>query len=88
MNLDNITIKNLRIFVDVVESDGIKPVAEKTLLTKSTIYGHLRGLEIKTGVKLFYEIINRRNLTPSGREMYDMSIRLLDIVDNEMKKLK
>lgn len=87
MNLDSITIKNLRIFVEVVESDGIKKVAERNVLTKSTVYGHLRGLEIKTGIKLFYEVINRRNLTPEGREMYAITTKILSMIDNDIGKM-
>lgn len=49
MDLDSITIKNLRNFIKVIEHDGVQNAAKDTGITKSTIYSHVQWLEAKTG---------------------------------------
>lgn len=59
-----------KIFCVVAESKNYKEASEKLYLTESTISSHIKNLESKLEVKLFYRERDGLILTEAGKELY------------------
>lgn len=69
-----------KIFCTVAESKNYKEASEKLFVTESTISSHIKNLENKLDIILFYRERDGLMLTDAGKELYDsMNDKIKDI---------
>ena len=69
-----------KIFCTVAESKNYKEASEKLFVTESTISSHIKNLENKLDITLFYRERDGLTLTKAGKELYDsMNDKIKDI---------
>ena len=73
------TIRQLEIFVTVVEKNSFSRAAEALALAQSTVSGHIRGLEEALSLVLFVRDAKKQiRLTERGREVYALAKPIVD----------
>lgn len=87
MEIDSITIKNIRVFICVVELGSAKAAAKKIGIGPGTVYSHIRWLEEKLYIKLFWYKMRPDHLTPQGKAFYTIALELTSILDNKIRLL-
>ena len=77
--MNDISLKQLEIFVAVVEYGGFTRAAEELFFNQSTVSAHISLLEQALGKKLFVRS-NRRHvrLTKEGEQVYPIARRVLN----------
>ena len=77
--MNDISLKQLEIFVAVVEYGGFTRAAEELFFNQSTVSAHISLLEQALGKKLFVRS-NRRHvrLTKEGEQVYPIARRILN----------
>ncbi|AMO55464.1 hypothetical protein GZ77_10050 [Endozoicomonas montiporae] len=73
-------LKELQVFVRVVESGGIGKAAEQLGIAKSAVSQRLVQLEKRLGTRLLNRTTRRSNLTEAGQRCYQQSLQILDAV--------
>lgn len=87
MEIDSITIKNIRVFISVVELGSVKAAAKKIGVSPATIYSHIKWLEEKLYIKLFWYKMRPDCLTPKGKAFYEIALELTSILDKKIRLL-
>ena len=78
MNFDTrISLKKLEIFDLVVEVGGVGRAAERLFVAQPVVSAHLRTIEDRIGVKLFYREGRQSHLTEAGREVHTWATDVL-----------
>ena len=74
-----INLKQLEAFVTTAEYSSFTKAAEALYLTQSTVSAHINSMEQILGVRLIQRGSRRRvQLTPEGRQAYDMAKEILN----------
>jgi LysR family transcriptional regulator, transcriptional activator for bauABCD operon len=77
MQVQDVDLRLLRIFVTIVESGGLSAAESRLNIGRSTISTHLSDLEIRLGLKLCKRGRSGFELTDAGRITYQASLELL-----------
>ncbi|WP_338593087.1 LysR family transcriptional regulator [Shewanella khirikhana] len=81
MQVHDVDLKLLRIFVAIVECGGLSAAESRLNIGRSTISAHLSDLEVRLGIKLCKRGRSGFELTESGRVTYQASLELLQHCD-------
>ncbi|NVK24976.1 MAG: LysR family transcriptional regulator [Gammaproteobacteria bacterium] len=77
MQIQDVDLKLLRIFVAIVESGGLSAAESRLNIGRSTISSHLSDLEVRLGLTLCKRGRSGFELTEPGRVTYQASLELL-----------
>ncbi len=77
MQVHDVDLRLLRIFVAIVECGGLSAAESRLNIGRSTISSHLSDLEVRLGIKLCKRGRSGFELTESGRVTYQASLELL-----------
>ncbi|MBB1488028.1 LysR family transcriptional regulator [Oceanospirillum sediminis] len=77
MQIHDVDLKLLRIFVAIVESGGLSAAESRLNIGRSTISSHLSDLEIRLGLTLCKRGRSGFEITEPGRVTYQASLELL-----------
>lgn len=77
MQVHDVDLRLLRIFVAIVECGGLSAAESRLNIGRSTISSHLSDLEVRLGVKLCKRGRSGFEITESGRVTYQASLELL-----------
>ncbi|MDP5138675.1 LysR family transcriptional regulator [Rheinheimera baltica] len=77
MQVHDVDLKLLRVFVTIVECGGLSAAESRLNIGRSTISAHLSDLEVRLGVKLCKRGRSGFELTEPGRITYQASLELL-----------
>ncbi|KZN61927.1 LysR family transcriptional regulator [Pseudoalteromonas luteoviolacea CPMOR-1] len=77
MQVHDVDLRLLRIFVAIVESGGLSAAESRLNIGRSTISSHLSDLEVRLGIKLCKRGRGGFELTEPGRITYQASLELL-----------
>lgn len=77
MQVQDVDLRLLRIFVAIVESGGLSAAESRLNIGRSTISSHLADLEVRLGVKLCKRGRSGFEITEPGRITYQASLELL-----------
>jgi DNA-binding transcriptional LysR family regulator len=77
MQVHDVDLRLLRVFVAIVESGGLSAAESRLNIGRSTISSHLCDLEVRLGIKLCKRGRSGFELTDSGRITYQASLELL-----------
>lgn len=76
--MNDISLKQLEVFVAVVEHGGFTRAAEALFFNQSTVSAHISLLERSLGRELFVRSRRRQlHLTPAGEQVYPLARRIL-----------
>lgn len=75
----SLDIALLRTFLEVVDSRGFAPAAERLALTPSAVSGHIKRLEQAAGTVLLARTTRRIALTPAGDTLYAYARNIVDM---------
>lgn len=75
------TLRHLRIFVEVVKCGKMSETAAKLFISQSSISQTIAELESYYGVKLFDRLSKRLFLTSCGKELYEMASKVIMAYD-------
>ncbi|AMV44285.1 LysR substrate-binding domain-containing protein [Paraburkholderia caribensis] len=78
----------LRTFLEVVDSGSFATAAERLALTPSAVSGHIKRLELITGVSLLARTTRRLELTAPGDTLYAYGRNILDLEREVRAKLR
>ena len=77
--------ENMETFIRVVEVGSISGAANRMGVAKSAVSRRLKELEGHLGVELFHRTTRKMNLTDTGRNFYQQSVRILeDVLEAEL----
>lgn len=74
----NVTIKQLRAFINVVDAGSFTEAANRLHVTQSALSLLVRELENELGVRLLDRTSRRMTLSASGHDFYPMALKVLD----------
>ena len=77
MQIHDVDLRLLRIFVAIVECGGLSAAESRLNIGRSTISAHLSDLEVRLGIKLCKRGRSGFELTEPGRVTYQASLELL-----------
>lgn len=77
MQVHDVDLKLLRIFVAIVECGGLSAAESRLNIGRSTISAHLSDLEVRLGIKLCKRGRSGFEITEPGRITYQASLELL-----------
>ncbi|TMO56658.1 LysR family transcriptional regulator [Pseudoalteromonas phenolica] len=77
MQIHDVDLKLLRVFVAIVECGGLSAAESRLNIGRSTISSHLSDLEVRLGIKLCKRGRSGFELTEPGRVTYQASLELL-----------
>ncbi len=77
MQVHDVDLRLLRIFVAIVECGGLSAAESRLNIGRSTISAHLSDLEVRLGIKLCKRGRSGFEITESGRVTYQASLELL-----------
>lgn len=77
MQVHDVDLRLLRIFVAIVECGGLSAAESRLNIGRSTISAHLSDLEVRLGVKLCKRGRSGFELTDTGRVTYQASLELM-----------
>lgn len=83
------TIRHLRIFVEVAETGKMSTAAERCFISQPTVSQAIRELEAHYQVRLFERLSKRLYITPAGEQLLQYAHRVLsqfDIMENNMEE--
>lgn len=75
------TIRHLRIFVEVYRQENVTHAAEELHMTQPAVTRAVRELEQYYGVRLFERMYRHLSPTEAGRRLYSQTVPLLDEFD-------
>lgn len=78
-------LKNIEAFIFVAEQNSFTKAAEKLGYTQSAISFKIKQLEESLGVTLFERVNHKIKLTPIGREILELSHKMMAL-NNDIKK--
>src|SRR5512132_793945 len=74
----NVTLRQLRAFVNVAQFGVFTAAAERLHVTQSALSVMIRGLETELGLRLFDRTTRMVELTDAGREFYPIAEKTLE----------
>ena len=77
MNLQNVTLRQLRAFVGIADAGSFSGAAKRLHLTASALSLLIKSLEGEIGVRLFHRTTRRTELSMAGSEFYPLARKLL-----------
>lgn len=77
----NITIKQLRAFINVVNAGSFTAAAKRMYVTQSALSLLLRDLEAELGFRLLDRNSRRMQLSTMGAEFYPLAVKVVDDLD-------
>lgn len=83
----NITLRQLRAFVAVVQTGSFTQAAEALHVTQSALSGLVKEMEQLLGVKVLSRSTRRVVLTEVGRSFYPMAVKLLQDLDGALSDI-
>lgn len=81
-------IKYLKLIKTIAEEGNISNSAERLFLTQSALSHQLREIEERMGFRVFIRTRNRWELTEEGKELYILSLRVLDEIEKGLSKIQ
>lgn len=81
-------VKDMELFVSIVHCDGFAAAGRELGISPSTVTMRIKNLENHYQVKLITRTTRSINLTNSGREFYQDSLRILDNIKQVENNLK
>lgn len=84
------TIRHLKIFIEVVKSGSMSAAASKIYISQPTVSQAIRELEEHYGVLLFERLNKRLHITDAGKKLFACSERLVkqfDELEEKMSKI-
>ncbi|MBQ1620528.1 MAG: LysR family transcriptional regulator, partial [Oscillospiraceae bacterium] len=82
------TVRHLRIFIAVYQTENITRAAEQLHMTQPTVTRAVQELERYYGVKLFERVNRRIYVTESGRQLYARAVHIVDSLDRLEREMK
>ena len=82
------TVRHLRIFIAVYQTENITRAAERLHMTQPTVTRAVQELERYYGVKLFERVSRRLYVTESGRQLYAQAVHIVDSLDRLEREMK
>ncbi|MCE2524087.1 MAG: LysR family transcriptional regulator [Rhodobacteraceae bacterium] len=79
--LSDVDIRMLRVFMAIVESQGLTNAQAILNIGQPTISNHLANLEGRLGIKLCYRGRGGFRLTSKGEQVYEEAVRLLKVME-------
>lgn len=87
MQIQDVDLKLLRVFIAIVECGGLSSAEARLYIGRSTISSHLADLEIRLGVKLCTRGRAGFKLTEAGQVTYQASLDLLQQCETFMSTI-
>ena len=81
------TIRHLRIFIEVVKTGKMSIAAQKLFISQPTVSQAIRELEEHYGSKLFDRLSKKLYITTFGRELFKYATQVVENFDNLEKKM-
>lgn len=81
------TIRHLRIFIEVYKFQSVTKAAESLYMTQPTVTRAIQELEEEYGVKFFERINHRLFINEVGREFYSHAVHIIDSIGLMEKKI-
>ena len=78
----NVTIKQLRAFVNVANAGSFTEAAKRMHVTQSALSLLLRELETELGFRLLDRTSRKTQLSITGAEFYPLAVKVIDDLDN------
>ena len=89
LRYDNrITLQKLEVFCSVVDLGGVTRAADQLWVAQSVVSGHLRSLQERLGVRLFYRDGQHLKLTKEGERVYRWATETLANTRELMRDLE
>lgn len=88
MGGDSMTLRHLRVFLAVYQTQNVTRAAERLHMTQPTVTRAVQELERYYGVRLFERINRRLYITQSGRQLYARAVHIVGSFDRMEKELK
>lgn len=82
------TLRHMRIFVAVCQSESITRAAEALHLAQPSVSLAVRELEDYYGVRLFDRMNRRLHTTESGRKFYEYAVHIVSLFDELEKSIR
>ena len=81
------TIRHLRIFIEVAKSGKMSIAAQQLFISQPTVSQSIRELEDYYGRKLFDRLSKKLYITPFGKELFTYATQVVEQFDNLEKKM-
>lgn len=81
-------IKYLKLIKTIADEGNISNSADRLFLTQSALSHQLREIEERMGFKVFIRSRNNWKLTAEGKELYSLSEKVLNEIEQGMKKIQ
>ena len=81
------TIRHLRIFIEVAKTDKMSTAAQRLFISQPTVSQAIRELEEHYGIKLFDRLSKKLYITPFGKELFTYATQVVEQFDNLEKKM-
>lgn len=79
--MNNLTLKQLEVFIVVVDSGSFTDAANSLYLAQSTVSSHIQSLEQVLGIPLFNRVSTRRvELNENGKRVYNYAKEIIEKV--------
>ena len=75
------TIRHLKIFVAVCQTNSVTKAAEKLYISQPAVSLAIKELEDHYGQKIFERFARKLRITPFGQELYQSSLRIVSLFD-------
>ena len=82
------TIRHLKIFVAVCQTNSVTRAAEKLFLSQPAISIAIKELEEHYGQKIFERYSRKLRITPFGAELYQSALRVVTLFDEMEQSAK
>lgn len=82
------TLRHMRIFQKIYETQSVTRAAEAMHMTQPAVTRALQELEKYYGLRLFERLNRRLTVTEAGRRMYDYALHLTETFDTMEKSLR
>lgn len=82
------TLRHLRVFLAVYQTQNVTRAAERLHMTQPTVTRAVQELERYYGMRLFERINRRLYITQSGRQLYARAVHIVGSFDRMEKELK
>ena len=81
-------ILRLRYFIDTAESKSFTKAAQKNYVSQPVISQQIAAMERELEVTLFSREKGKVTLTPAGESFYEDALRIVDLYDQAVKKVR
>ena len=83
--MDTEILKN---FIILAESRSISEAARKLFIAQSALSNRLKALEKECGATLIERDYHNFKLTPSGNELYERAMKIVELADNAVAEVR